>query len=113
MIGPSFEFLINFGARFTPCMREVPSIPLTQEFPCLNVSTKDVSSYTNDELCPLWEICGLENASSKPNQSYRFVTPMVSFKLGKDTLSSTGLLTFILCFFGFAIGLVLTCWIHS
>lgn len=73
MIGPPFEFLITFGARFVPCMRKVPDVPLTTPLICL----KDVAktSVPTDQTCPLYEICGLPNANSA-GQAYRFVTPI-------------------------------------
>ncbi|PWN54311.1 rhomboid-domain-containing protein [Violaceomyces palustris] len=73
MLGPPSEFLISFGARFVPCMRSVPNLSTTENLPCLNASTSATNSYTADQLCPIWEICGLKDASS-PNQGYRFVS---------------------------------------
>ena len=95
MLGPPFEFLISFGeslppqyfialadkraagARFVPCMRVVASVPTTTQLPCLSALTKDVNAYTADELCPIWQICGLKDAQSV-GQSWRYVTPIVS-----------------------------------
>lgn len=34
MLGPSQSALINVGARFPACMKDVDSIPLTTEFAC-------------------------------------------------------------------------------
>ena len=73
MLGPSFEFLISFGARFVPCMRVVPDIPTSTELACLQYST--ASSLTTDQQCPIWELCGLPDASTT-GQAYRFVTPI-------------------------------------
>lgn len=73
MIGPPFEFLISFGARFVPCMRKVPDVPLTTPLVCLKDVAK--SSVPSDQTCPLYEICGLPNANTY-GQAYRFVTPM-------------------------------------
>ena len=73
MIGPPFEFLISFGARFVPCMRKVPAVPLTTPLICLKDVSK--SSVPSDQTCPLYEICGLPDASTY-GQAYRFVTPI-------------------------------------
>lgn len=73
MLGPSFEFLISFGARFVPCMRKVADIPTSTEMACLSYST--ATSLTSSELCPIWQLCGLANADTT-NQAYRFVTPI-------------------------------------
>lgn len=74
MLGPSFEFLISFGARFVPCMRNVPQIPTTINMACLRSSTS-ANPLTADQLCPIWEICGLPDANTT-GQAYRFVTPI-------------------------------------
>lgn len=68
MIGPSSEMLINLGARFTGCMREVPAIQ-NVSFACLNSTTT---------ICSLEEICGFGGfkTPSKPDQTFRFFTPM-------------------------------------
>ncbi|CAD6934407.1 unnamed protein product [Tilletia controversa] len=75
MLGPPFEFFIAFplGARFVPCMRNVPTHPTTTLLPCLNATTTSVAGGTTSELCPLWEVCGMKSAEG-PYQSYRFVT---------------------------------------
>lgn len=57
-------------------MRVVASVPTTTQLPCLSALTKDVNSYTSDELCPIWQICGLKDAQSV-GQSWRYVTPIV------------------------------------
>ncbi|KAK0553655.1 hypothetical protein OC845_001127 [Tilletia horrida] len=73
MLGPPFEFFINFplGARFVPCMRNVPTRPTTQLLPCLNASTS--ATVTQDQLCPIWEVCRMQSATG-PWQAWRFVT---------------------------------------
>lgn len=63
------------GARFTPCMRKVASVPTTIQLPCLNAIGVSSSSLTASQLCPLWEICGLKDADSV-GQAYRYVTPI-------------------------------------
>ncbi|SPO38624.1 uncharacterized protein PSFLO_04103 [Pseudozyma flocculosa] len=75
MLGPSSEFLISFGARFVPCMRDIAKLPVTTELPCLNASASSSGTYTQDQLCPLWQTCGLADANS-PNQGYRFISAM-------------------------------------
>ncbi|PWN18537.1 rhomboid-domain-containing protein, partial [Microstroma glucosiphilum] len=73
MIGPSSQFLIYFGARFVPCMRDIPAVPTSTELACLNAST--LSTITTSQECPIWEICGLDSATSY-GQLWRFVTPI-------------------------------------
>ncbi|EST07605.1 Peptidase S54, rhomboid domain protein [Kalmanozyma brasiliensis GHG001] len=73
MLGPSAEFLISFGARFVPCMRNVPALPTSEQLPCLRDSTSASNLFTPSQLCPISQICGLKDASN-PNQSYRFVS---------------------------------------
>ncbi|KAK0527492.1 hypothetical protein OC834_004395 [Tilletia horrida] len=81
MIGPPFEFFIAFplGARFVPCMRNVPTTPTTMLLPCLNATTTASSSLNtgagSSDFCPIWEICGMQSATG-PYQSYRFITAM-------------------------------------
>ena len=70
MIGPSAQFLISFGARYVPCMRNTPAVPLSTPFACLN-STSATSTVT----CPLYEICGLPNDHTY-GQSYRLISAM-------------------------------------
>ncbi len=36
MIGPSPSVLINIGARFPPCMRNVQAVPLGFNFACIS-----------------------------------------------------------------------------
>lgn len=36
MIGPSPSVLINIGARFPPCMRNVQAVPLGFDFACIS-----------------------------------------------------------------------------
>ena len=68
MIGPSSELLINVGARFTACMRDVPEIS-NMSFACLN------STLANPTVCGLHDICGFSSASY-PHQTFRFFTAM-------------------------------------
>ena len=34
MLGPSSSALINVGARFPPCMKDVTTVPVSTQFPC-------------------------------------------------------------------------------
>lgn len=75
MIGPSSEMLINLGARFTACMRDIPEIT-NVPFRCLNDSSTSTSSIT--ATCTLEDICGFGGfgTSGKPDQTFRFFTPL-------------------------------------
>ncbi|KAI7890082.1 rhomboid family-domain-containing protein [Mucor mucedo] len=65
MIGPSFQVLVNIGARFTPCIRPVPSFP---------ENTSIGNCYANESsTCSVQELCGYE---STPNQSFRLILPI-------------------------------------
>ncbi|KAG9294029.1 hypothetical protein G9A89_019367 [Geosiphon pyriformis] len=67
MIGPSAETLILMGARFTPCMREIPGT--NTSFACQNS--------TEHSNCTLEEYCGLNGFHRKiPDQWYRFIVPI-------------------------------------
>ncbi|EPT04028.1 hypothetical protein FOMPIDRAFT_127634 [Fomitopsis schrenkii] len=71
-VRPSQSALINVGARFPACMKDVESIPLTTEFACLNDTANPVT-----EACPLENICGFGGFhGEEPNQWFRFVTPV-------------------------------------
>jgi hypothetical protein len=77
MIGPSSEFLINFGARFVPCMRMVPEISAaTSTLPCLNQTNSDSTTYQPNQLCTLAELCKLSNAN-QPDQKWRLISAIV------------------------------------
>ncbi|CAO3608796.1 unnamed protein product [Cunninghamella echinulata] len=67
MIGPSVSVLINLGAKFTPCMRLIPSLKPSDLMSCFD-PTK-----TN---CTVAEICGLPSTTAVPDQAYRFVVPI-------------------------------------
>lgn len=82
-LGPSPYLLINMGARYVPCMKNVDRIqnsPLPIMFPCPNTTT-------NDSPCSLSDLCGLSGVPNPvpggsiddrpaPNQWYRFVIPI-------------------------------------
>lgn len=68
--------LINLGARFTACMRDIPEITGTP-FRCLNDSSSSSSSIT--QTCTLEDICGFGGFGSDtatPNQTFRFFTAL-------------------------------------
>ena len=89
MIGPSPYILINMGARFVPCMHNVPQIQTSStriRWPCPNSTTLDANSPSND--CTLSDLCGFGgvpefyngpdgmNSKPEPNQWFRFITPI-------------------------------------
>ncbi|KAL5335409.1 DHHC palmitoyltransferase-domain-containing protein [Aspergillus crustosus] len=83
MIGPSAYVQINMGARYTPCMKNVPGVQnATQQvnFPCPNATTTDSD-------CTLSDLCGFDGVpdphaggslddNPSPNQWFRFIIPM-------------------------------------
>lgn len=131
MIGPSFNVLVNMGARFTPCMHNVHNVtdyPIEYPWPCPN-------STTTDYQCSLSELCGfgglpyqapgtpLSDRSHEPNQWFRFIVPvflhagiihitfnmLLQLTLGKDMEREIGSLRFALVYFssgifGFVLG---------
>lgn len=70
MIGPTFTVLINMGARFTPCIRNVPKYSADTMFSYCYRSESDT--------CSLESLCGFGGfgSSGEPDQSFRFVTPI-------------------------------------
>lgn len=61
---------MNEGARFTPCIREVPSFPVSESID---------NCYQNaSSTCTLEELCGFGGfgPSGVPSQSFRFVLPI-------------------------------------
>ncbi|EIM92599.1 rhomboid-domain-containing protein [Stereum hirsutum FP-91666 SS1] len=70
MLGPSTSALINLGARFPPCMKNVTDVPVSTLFPCLNDTANPP-----DITCAISEICDLSDANN-PNQAWRFVSPV-------------------------------------
>jgi len=70
MLGPSQSALINMGARFPPCMKEVVNIPSNIRLGCLNNTANPP-----DSLCSLEDICGFGGFQGKvQNQWFRFIT---------------------------------------
>lgn len=124
MIGPSTYVLINFGARFVPCMHNVDGITNANEtisWPCPDTTSADTSTY----ICTLSDLCGFggipepkysvdASMSDKPepNQWWRFILPMfmhaglihIGFNLllqltmGKEMERSIGSLRFFLVY---------------
>lgn len=133
MIGPSPYVLINMGARYQPCMHNMPgvqnsSIPIS--WPC-----PDATSTTGpDVTCTLSELCGLGgvpnphvggsiNDKPAPNQWWRFIIPifihagiihigfnlLLQLTLGRDIEKLIGSIRFALVYFasgiwGFVLG---------
>ncbi|KAI9149200.1 rhomboid protein [Paramyrothecium foliicola] len=131
MIGPSTQVLINMGARYVPCMRNLdeiqgasPSDPVL--FLCPNATTRT-------QICPLSEVCGFggvpnptfgnADQSPEPNQWFRFITPifmhaglihigfnmLLQLTLAKDMERAIGPVRFFLVYmsagvFGFVMG---------
>ncbi|KAI5123620.1 hypothetical protein M0805_003434 [Coniferiporia weirii] len=73
MLGPSESALIFVGARFPPCMKDVPDVPITLELACMNDTANPPT-----EICPISELCGFGGIKSDetPNQWFRFITPI-------------------------------------
>ncbi|KAI0721378.1 rhomboid family-domain-containing protein [Cerioporus squamosus] len=72
MLGPSSSALIELGARFPPCMKNVTDFPITTPVACLNNTANPAT-----ELCSLESICafgGFHNET--PDQWFRFITPI-------------------------------------
>ncbi|KAI9486515.1 MAG: rhomboid family-domain-containing protein [Benjaminiella poitrasii] len=69
MIGPSFQALVNVGARFTPCIRPVPSFPTTELIGnCYKLE---------NDTCTVEQLCGFDGfKNGVPDQSFRFVIPI-------------------------------------
>ncbi|KAJ7596950.1 hypothetical protein C8J56DRAFT_918762 [Mycena floridula] len=72
MLGPSSSAIINVGARFPACMKNVPLIPPNTIIACLN-NTANPSTID----CSLETVCGFGGFHGKdPNQWFRFITPI-------------------------------------
>ncbi|KAH9004362.1 hypothetical protein EDB86DRAFT_3062642 [Lactarius hatsudake] len=64
---PSGSALIRVGARFPPCMKTVPSVPVTLQMPCLNDTANPP-----DRLCTIEDLCGHGGFHGKePDQWWR------------------------------------------
>jgi membrane associated rhomboid family serine protease len=73
MIGPSFYVLVNMGARFQPCMRNLDDVAV--QWPCPNLTSLTPNTPGNT-ICSLEEFCGFGKLSDPPNQWYRFIVPI-------------------------------------
>ncbi|QDS76185.1 hypothetical protein FKW77_008116 [Venturia effusa] len=132
MIGPSPYVLINIGARYVPCMREI-NVTLS-DGTVQNAATIKLqcpSTTTNDANCSLAQLCGsgmnLDKQANgtypKPNQWWRFIVPifmhggiihigfnmLLQWTLGRDVERQIGTLRFLLVYFasgifGFVMG---------
>ncbi|KAG8905985.1 hypothetical protein FRB99_007842 [Tulasnella sp. 403] len=72
LLGPNQAVLIQVGARFAPCMKDVEQVPLTMELGCPdNVNNPPTSLCTIEQLCAHGGFNGGE-----PNQWWRFITPV-------------------------------------
>lgn len=85
MIGPSVYSLINYGARYQPCMRAIPNVQNSTElisWPCPN-------STSTEFTCGLSDLCGTIGSKvptpqpglgtydqPQPNQWLRFIIPI-------------------------------------
>lgn len=70
MLGPSQSALINFGARFPPCMKAIPTtlIPANAEFGCLNNTANPPT-----QLCSVEDLCGFGGFHGQPpDQWWRY-----------------------------------------
>lgn len=87
MIGPSANVLINMGARYVPCMRNLEGVQDSNRlrWPCVNSTS--LSSDSSENSCTLSELCGLNgvpnprrggsvNDKPAPNQWFRFIIPI-------------------------------------
>ncbi|KAJ6164891.1 hypothetical protein N7470_003563 [Penicillium chermesinum] len=129
MIGPSSSIQILLGARYDPCMKNIPRIQnatQTLHFPCPNVTS-------NAEDCTLREVCGFGGVPDNhangslddpaPNQWWRFIVPiflhagfihigfnlLVQMTMGADMERMVGIWRYTLTYFasgifGFVLG---------
>jgi membrane associated rhomboid family serine protease len=88
MVGPSPYVQINMGARFVPCMKNLPGIQnatVPISWNCPNTTSSDPKAASN--LCTLSELCGFSGVPNpkahgslddrpEPNQWFRFIIPM-------------------------------------
>ena len=74
MLGPSFPVLVNMGARYVPCMKNVPDLAPNLNLPCPNTTISYATDTSNQ--CSINELCGFANFGNSPNQWWRFIAPM-------------------------------------
>lgn len=133
MIGPSMYLLVNFGARFVPCMHNVDGITnanSTMNWPCPNTTSSTDYSCTLSELCgfggvpePKYSLDASMSDSPEPNQWWRFIIPifmhaglihigfnmLIQLTMGKEMERAIGSLRYFLVYvssgiFGFVLG---------
>ncbi|OQO14537.1 hypothetical protein B0A48_01415 [Cryoendolithus antarcticus] len=133
MIGPSPYLLINMGARYVPCMHNMPNVQnasLEIMWPCPNATatTGDSVSCSLSDLCgfsgvPNPHVGGSVTDSPAPNQWWRFIVPiflhagiihigfnlLLQMTLGRDVEQLIGSVRFALVYFaagifGFVLG---------
>jgi membrane associated rhomboid family serine protease len=124
VLGPSPYVLINVGARYVPCMREIPVPSLgtnasmaspAVSMPCPNTTTTDPGT------CHLQDLCGFgldltphaDGSQPQPNQWFRFIVPiflhggfihigfnlLIQLTLGRDVEMQIGIPRFLLVYF--------------
>ena len=85
MLGPSSGVLINVGARFRPCMTEVPSLDGQLWAWCVvwlsflsSPSSPNNTANPATSICTLEELCGFGGfgPAGKPDQTFRFISPV-------------------------------------
>ncbi|KEY69771.1 hypothetical protein S7711_03750 [Stachybotrys chartarum IBT 7711] len=128
MIGPSTQVLINMGARYVPCMRNLPEI---QGSDPINFLCPNATSMTDS--CDLSTLCGFGGVPNpqfnnyeqtpEPNQWFRFILPifmhaglihigfnmLLQMTLAKEMEMAIGSIRFFLVYvsagiFGFVMG---------
>ncbi|KIW03610.1 uncharacterized protein PV09_05363 [Verruconis gallopava] len=128
MIGPSPYVLINMGARYVPCMKNVDAKitnNATNTVTYTPASSPDIpfqcpNTTTNDGNCHLQDLCGFgmdltekDGKTPMPNQWFRFITPiflhagiihigfnmLLQLTLGRDMELQIGTIRFVLIYF--------------
>lgn len=133
MIGPSPYVLINMGARYVPCMHNMPNVqnataPISWPCPNATSTTGDSVSCQLSDLCgnggvPNPHVGGSMSDRPEPNQWWRFIVPiflhagiihigfnlLLQMTLGRDVEKLIGSVRFFLVYFaagifGFVLG---------
>ena len=123
MLGPSYYVLINMGARYVPCMKDITrtGIPPDIKWPCPWSTTADSNS--PQMQCQLSDLCGFPPLGTPPNQWFRFIIPiflhggiihigfniLLQLTLGREMEKTIGSLRFLVVYmssgiFGFVLG---------
>lgn len=133
MIGPSPYLLINMGARYVPCMHNMPNVQNSSaiiSWPCPNATATTGDSVS----CQLSDLCGFSGVPNphvggsmddrpQPNQWFRFIIPifihagiihigfnlLLQLTLGRDVEKLIGSVRFFIVYFaagifGFVLG---------